>query len=164
MNYIIEKLKKEHWQRVSEIYLDGIKTGISTFQSELPNWEEWNASNLENCRLIAISNEEVLGWVALRATSARIVYSGVAEISIYISSKYRGMGIGKKLLENIVEVSEEKGIWTLQSTIIKQNLASVSLHKSVGFREVGYRENLGKMKDGKWHDVFLMERRSQKVF
>ncbi|SHH77313.1 GNAT family N-acetyltransferase [Clostridium grantii] len=163
MEYIIEDMKYNHWESVSKIYLDGIKTGISTFQSELPNWEEWDSANLKSCRLVAVYNDQVIGWVALRSTSNRIVYSGVAEISIYVCSKYRGLGVGKKLLESVIKASEQVGIWTLQSTIIKENIGSLSLHRSVGFREVGYREKLGRMKDGRWHDVYLMEKRSEKI-
>ena len=48
--------------------------------------------------------------------------------------------------------SEENGYWTLQSGIIRENIASLTLHKKCGFREIGYREKLGMMDNGKWHD------------
>ena len=68
-------------------------------------------------------------------------------------------GVGKALLRALIESSEGCGIWTLQAGIFPENAASIALHKSLGFREVGRRERIGKMKDF-WRDVVLLERRS----
>lgn len=165
MEYIIEEMKASDWDQVKNIYLEGIKTGIATFQSEddLPTWELWNNGHISSCRLVARSGEEILGWVALNPYSSRSVYSGVAEVSIYLGEKYKGLGIGTALLENLVVLSEINGFWTLQAGITRENNASISLHKKCGFREVGIREKIGKMKSGKWHDTVLMERRSSIV-
>lgn len=71
------------------------------------------------------------------------------------------MGIGKALLNELIPLSEDNGFWTLQAGIIRENTASWELHKKCGFREIGFRERVGRMPDGKWHDVILMERRSK---
>jgi phosphinothricin acetyltransferase len=105
----------------------------------------------------------VLGWVAISPTSSRPCYSGVAELSIYISESSRGSGLGAALLMEAVKQSEENGIWTLHSGIIRDNTKSISLHKKCGFREIGVREKVAKMPNGKWHDVMLMERRSKVI-
>ena len=107
--------------------------------------------------------EKILGWVALSPVSSRCVYTGVAEVSIYIGEEYKGMGVGTALLNRLIECSEEEGYWTLQAGIIKENIPSRMLHKKCGFREIGYRERPGKMNNGKWHDVILVERRSSIV-
>jgi len=112
---------------------------------------------------VARSGEKILGWVALSPVSSRCVYAGVAEVSIYIGDEYKGMGVGTALLNNLIKQSEEEGYWTLQSGIIKENLPSRMLHKKCGFREIGYRERVGKMDNGKWHDVILVEHRSKLV-
>ncbi len=70
----------------------------------------------------------------------------------------RGRGVGKVLLQALVAESEREDFWTLQAGIFPENVASVVLHKASGFREVGYRERLGKM-DGVWRDLVLLERR-----
>jgi L-amino acid N-acyltransferase YncA len=101
----------------------------------------------------------VLGWAALSAVSSRLVYAGVAEISVYVASSARGCGVGKALLQALVEESEANGIWTLQAGIFPENAASISLHKSCGFREVGVRRRIGKL-GVRWRDVLLLERRS----
>lgn len=163
MNYIIDEMNESDWQQVSEIYLAGIKTEIATFQSDVPNWEEWDKGHLTSCRFVARSGEEILGWVALSPVSSRCVYAGVVDVSIYISDKHRGKGVGSSLLNNLIQQSEKEGYWTLQSGIIKDNIPSRMLHKKCGFREIGYRERIGRMNNGKWHDVILMERRSKLI-
>ena len=113
-------------------------------------------------RLVAISTEGIGGWAALSPVSARPVYAGVAEVSVYVEEGGRGRGVGTLLLEALVKESEKIGVWTLQASIFPENAASVSLHKSFGFREVGTRERIGKMK-GVWRDTVLFERRSKLV-
>ncbi|PRR77895.1 GNAT family N-acetyltransferase [Clostridium luticellarii] len=163
MNFNIEEMTEKHWKEVSKIYLEGINTGKATFQTEVPTWQDWNNSHIDLCRLAACSDDKVLGWAALSSISSRCVYAGVAEVSIYIGKEYRGKGIGTALLKNLIKLSEENGFWTLQSVIIKENIGSITLHKKCGFRKVGIRERLGKMSNGVWHDVVLMEHRSKSV-
>jgi phosphinothricin acetyltransferase len=163
MNYIIDSMKESDWKQVSEIYLDGIKTELATFQSEVPTWEDWDKGHVEACRFVARLEDTILGWVAMSPVSSRCVYAGVAEVSVYIHSDYKGIGVGTALLDQIIEEAEKQGFWTLQSGIIKENISSRMLHKKCGFREIGYRERVGKMKNGTWHDVVLMERRSKNI-
>lgn len=163
MSYSIVEMKSQYWNHVANIYFEGIKTKIATFQTEVPTWEEWDNSHLKICRLVAKNEHDILGWVALSPTSSRCVYKGVAEVSLYISQEYRGKGIGTELLKHVVDLSEKNNIWTLQSGIIRENKESVRLHEKCGFRHLGVRERVGKMQDGTWHDVVLMERRSKIV-
>ncbi|CAB1246084.1 GNAT family N-acetyltransferase [Clostridium sp. HV4-5-A1G] len=163
MNCKIEKMTERHWREVSKIYLEGINTGRSTFQTEVPKWPDWDNSHIKSCRLIACLDNRVLGWAALSPISSRCVYAGVAEVSIYIGKEYRGKGMGTALLKNLIKLSEQSGFWTLQSAVIKENTGSIALHKKCGFRKIGIREKLGKMNNGLWHDVVLMERRSKLV-
>lgn len=163
MDYSIREMKPEDWDSVAKIYKEGIDTGKSTFQVEIPNFEEWDNSHMKICRLVAYDGDSILGWAALSPTSSRCVYRGVAEISIYIGEVCRGKGVGKNLLNNLIKLSEQNGIWTLQSGIIRENSSSIALHESCGFRKLGIREKIGKMPNGVWHDVVLMERRSNTV-
>ena len=160
MNYTIEEMKASDWEEVAQIYLEGINTGIATFQNSIPNFEDWDNSHIKSCRLVAKSEGKVLGFAALSPTSSRPVYSGVAEVSIYIEEIHKGLGIGHALMTNIIKLSEENNFWTLQSGIIRENAASIELHKKCGFREIGIREKVAKMDNGIWHDTVLMERRS----
>jgi phosphinothricin acetyltransferase len=150
---------RDHWIDVRAIYLEGIATGDATFQQVAPDWDEWDAGHLPACRLVALGEAGVVGWAALSAVSRRPVYAGVAEVSVYVAEQARRRGAGRTLLAQLIRQSEQAGFWTLQAGIFPENVASIALHKSQGFRLVGIRERLGQM-NGRWRDVCLMERRS----
>jgi len=95
----------------------------------------------------------------LSPVSARHVYRGVAEVSVYVAAAARGRSVGKALLNALVRGSEVNGVWTLQAGIFPENSGSLALHQSCGFREVGVRRRIGKLGDA-WRDVLLLERRS----
>lgn len=158
----ITSLEEIHYPEVAAIYLEGIATGQATFQTEAPSWSEWNESHLPHSRLVAVENNFVAGWAALTNVSGRCVYAGVAEVSVYIGENFRGKGIGNLLLQKLITESEVNNIWTLQSGIFPENKASLDLHYKNGFRLVGKRERIGKMKNT-WRDTLILERRSQLV-
>lgn len=160
MKLAIRPMNERDWPDVAEIYRQGIATGKATFQSDTPEYREWDASHLPTCRFVAIAAEKVAGWAALSGVSSRCVYKGVAEVSIYIAEQVRKNGIGQKLLNYLIEQSEKAGIWTLQSGIMSDNLASIRLHEKCGFRKVGYRERIGRDISGVWRSTVLMEKRS----
>ncbi len=158
----IHLIEENNYTAVTKIYLEGIATGHATFQTQAPTWGNWDKSHLPFCRLAAFENGEMLGWAALSPVSARCVYVGVAEVSIYVASSVRGKGIGKILFAQLIKESEENGMWTLQSAIFPENESSIKLHEGMGFRKIGYREKIGKMNDV-WIDNVIMERRSKIV-
>jgi L-amino acid N-acyltransferase YncA len=173
MDCVIIPMSQDSWPAVREIYRQGIATGNATFETELPSWEKWDGGHRKDCRLLAVAHRDdvaselseppdkanILGWAALSAVSARGVYAGVAEVSVYIAATARGLGAGKALLQALVRESEANGVWTLQAGIFPENTASIALHKSCGFRKVGVRRRIGKLRDA-WRDVLLLERRS----
>jgi phosphinothricin acetyltransferase len=160
--YRIEEMRAEDWPQVRDIYMEGIITGNATFETETPDWQQWDREHLSSCRFVARDDESMKGWAALKPVSSRHAYRGVAEVSVYVKESARGRGCGRRLLEALISSSEQNGIWTLQAGILAENLPSLELHRRCGFREVGRRERIGKLKD-KWRDVVLMERRSRAV-
>jgi L-amino acid N-acyltransferase YncA len=162
LDFDIKTMRSEDWPAVQEIYSQGIATGNATFETETPEWTKWDQGHLQVCRLVAVNSEGILGWAALSPVSTRRVYSGVAEVSVYVAATARGQGVGTLLLQSLVEQSEACGVWTLQAGIFPENVPSVALHKSCGFREVGLRQKLGQ-RSGVWRDVLLLERRSSRV-
>jgi phosphinothricin acetyltransferase len=155
----IRTLGEADWPAIRAIYLEGIATGHATFETDAPSWESWDTTHFPAPRLVAVSDERVIGWAALGRISTRAVYAGEAEVSIYVADGSRGLGVGRALLLKLIADSEAGDIWTLQANIFPENTASLALHKSCGFREVGRRERIGKMK-GVWRDTILLERRS----
>ena len=150
------------WSDVRRIYAEGIATGNATFETDPPPWESWDAAHREDCRFVARDGSAVVGWAALSRISDRCAYGGVAEVSVYVADAARGRGVGRALLAELVKASEEAGLWTLQAGIFPENAASLAIHHGCGFRTVGIRERLGKMR-GTWRDVALLERRSPRV-
>ena len=147
------------WQPVREIYLEGLATGLASFETDVPEWEHWDETHLADCRFVAWQGDRLLGWAAVSPVSSRCVYGGVGEVSVYVGERARGQGVGRRLLSVLVDASERAGLWTLQAGIFPENVASVTLHEKCGFRVVGRRERLGQLQ-GVWRDVLLLERRS----
>lgn len=162
MNVEIKKMRPEDWKQVSRIYDEGTDTGNANFEVALPSWDEWILKQVPGCSIVAIKDDVIVGWASLSIYSEREVYNGVAEDSVYVTKEYRRKGVGDILLEKIIALSEEKGIWTLQARIFPENRESIALHQKHAFKIVGTHEKLGKM-DGQWRDVTLMERRSKKL-
>jgi phosphinothricin acetyltransferase len=152
------------WPAVARIYQAGIDTGDATFEHLVPSWEDWSRARLAQPRLVARDESgEVRGWAALSLVSARAVYRGVGAISIYVDPACVRRGVGGALLNALIEASEQAGMWTLEAGIFPENRASVALHARCGFQLVGVRRRIGQMRDGRWRDVALYERRSLTV-
>lgn len=156
------KIDKTNFFSVAQIYKEGIDTGNATFETNIPLFGEWDKKHLPFGRIVTVENGSILGWASLSPVSLRDVYAGVAEVSVYVALSAQGKGVGTKLLKNLIEISESQGIWTLQCGIMRENMASLQLHKNCGFREIGYREKVGKLGDV-WRDNIIMERRSKIV-
>jgi L-amino acid N-acyltransferase YncA len=154
----IEPLREADWPVVAAIFAEGIATRLATFETAVPTWQDWDASHLADHRLVASDATDIVGWAALSPYSHRPAYTGVAEVSVYVADRARGRGVGRKLLAALVESARGGGLWTLQAGIFPENEASLALHRSLGFRDVGVRERIGRL-DGEWRDVVLLELR-----
>ncbi|MFC0624346.1 GNAT family N-acetyltransferase [Kribbella deserti] len=163
---LIEPMAAADWPAVEAIYAEGIATGVATFEAEPPSWETFDQGRLPGHRLVARAAEDgpVLGWIAITPVSTRAVYAGVVEHSVYVAEAAAGQGVGRALLQALIDSTEAAGIWTIQSGIFPQNTASLALHKALGFRVIGTRERVGRMPQGplagQWLDVIALERRS----
>jgi L-amino acid N-acyltransferase YncA len=157
----LRDLRPEDWPAVRAIYEEGIRGGDATFETEPPSWDRFDAAH-PDLRLVAERDGSVVGWAALAPVSARRCYRGVAEVSVYVAEAARGAGLGRELLAELVERSEQAGYWTLTAGVFSENEASLRMYTACGFREVGIREQLGEL-HGVWRDVVLLERRSELV-
>lgn len=162
--FSIAALTAEHAAEVLAIYREGIESGYATFETSVPDWPTWDQKFLPHCRLVVLNDQNrPLAWAALSRASSRAPYHGVAELSIYVGAANRGLGLGSRLLEALIACSEQHGFWTLQAVVLAPNKASIQLHLHAGFRQVGFREKIAKLR-GEWLDSILLERRSQKIF
>lgn len=166
--FAVETLTEAHADDVLAIYRAGIDEGDATFETAAPSWEEFDAAKLPDHRFVAVEPQSphtpprVLGWIAVAPVSARPVYAGVVEHSVYVHPAARGRGVARALLDTLIASTEAAGIWTIRAGVFPENTASIALHLRAGFRVLGTSERLGKQ-DGVWRDVRYLERRSPVV-
>jgi phosphinothricin acetyltransferase len=159
----VRDLRPEDWPEVARIYEAGIRGGNATLETDVPEWDAWAGAHRPNCRLVATAGDgRVVGWAALSSVSERCCYEGVAEVSVYVAPDAQGHGVGRALLERLIDESERAGIWTLQTGVFPENTSSRGLLRRFGFRVVGTQERIGRL-HGAWRDVVLLERRSEVV-
>jgi L-amino acid N-acyltransferase YncA len=159
---MIRKFTKDDWKAVAEIYAQGLLTRQATFETEVPEYDAWIKKFRADLLWVAENSGSIVGWAGLQPVSARKVYEGVMEVTIYVHRDSTGRGLGHQLMKHLILQSENVGIWTLFASIFSENLPSIRLHESNGFRHIGFRERIAKL-DGQWKDTFLYERRSKVV-
>jgi phosphinothricin acetyltransferase len=163
MSITVRAMRVEDADRVLAIYQAGLDAGNASFETQAPSWPAFDTGKLADHRLVAVDDARiVVGWVAVSAVSARAVYAGVVEHSVYVDPAAQGRGVGRVLLDALITSSEAAGIWTIQSGVFPENVASLRLHHDAGFRTVGVRERVGRH-HGTWRDVILIERRSPAI-
>jgi len=161
-------MRPADWPAVRAVYAAGIATGDATFEVDPPaTWADFDGARLPGHRFVAVTTAgtgagPILGWVSASPVSTRAVYAGVVEHSVYVDPAAAGRGVGRALLGELIESTERAGIWTIQSAIFPENVASLALHRRAGFRVVGSRERIARQ-HGRWRDVLLLERRSPAI-
>jgi L-amino acid N-acyltransferase YncA len=145
---------------IADIYNQGIADRGATFETE-PRSAADIAARLDDTEryplLVAVDGTSVVGWAGLSTYRPRACYSGVAEFSIYLDRAARRRGVGRDLLNALIESAKDRGYWKIVSRIFPFNAASRALCRSCGFREVGVYEKHGRL-DGHWLDVIIVER------
>ncbi len=146
---------------IAAIYNQGIAERTATFETEPRSATDILAKLARAARrpqLVAASaNGSVVGWAGLSDYRPRDCYAGIGEFSVYVDRGARGAGLGRSLLEALVEAARECGDWKLVSRVFAFNRASLSMCRACGFREVGIYEKHGRL-DGCWLDVVIVER------
>jgi L-amino acid N-acyltransferase YncA len=160
----VRPMTEADWPAVRTIYAEGIATNDATLEAQPPaSWDAWSAGRRPDCRFVALRDGAIVGWVALSPWSSRAVYAGVAWESVYVAETARGTGVGRALLEHVIAASEDSDIWTLIAGVQIENAASLALHERTGFRRIGVQERVGRDPAGRWRDVVLLERRSERT-
>ncbi len=145
---------------ITEIYNEAILHTVATFDTQVKTVEEQRAWFEEHGPkspiIVAEEGGIVMGWASLSRWSDRCAYSETAEVSLYVGESYRGKGIGRKLMEAIIEEGWKAGFHVVVARIAEGNEASVALHESVGFEHIGVMREVGR-KFGKILDVHMMQ-------
>ncbi len=157
-------MQESDWQIIAQYYDEGIKSDIMTFQPQVPDWQEFIASRPPESRIVGLTEtNEIFGWACLSQISKRHHYRGVQEVSICLGQKFRHQGLGKPLLQNLINLSESLGIWALHSSVFNENQASIKIHLANGFKILGIQEKIAQMQDGRWRDTTILYRRSPHI-
>lgn len=154
---MIQVMELTHIPEVISIYAQGIALGYATFETKVPTVEQFDAKYHPTLRFVAVEDEKVRGWISITPYSAREVYQGAAELSVYVAPEAKGKGIGLALMQQLEQEAKKQNYWLLQGSIIASNTASIALHKKAGYRQVGTRIGIAK-RDGQWLNTVLMEK------
>ena len=143
------------------IYNQGIADRMATLEIEPRTAEErraWMAARSpRHPVLVAEADGGVIGWASLNAFNPRPAYDFVADFSVYVDRGWRGRGMGRRLLERLIEVARVLGYHKLVLAALARNVAGRALYERVGFAEVGVYREQGRL-DGEWVDVLIMEK------
>ena len=146
---------------ICEIYNQGIEDRLATLETERRTPEErqqWIAAKSERHPVIVAEHEgQITGWGSLNVFNARPAYRHVADFSVYVERAWRGKGVGRVLLERLVELGRELGYHKLVLSAFPFNTAGVALYERLGFRTVGIYREQGLL-DGRWVDTIIMEK------
>jgi phosphinothricin acetyltransferase len=157
----IRPAKIDDLNEITEIYNEAILKTVATFDTEektIAERKKWfNEHGKKNPIVVAEEHSNILGWAALSKYSTRCAYSDTAEISLYVKEEFQDRGIGKKLMEKIVQEGKNAGLHVIIARITDGNEKSIHLHKLVDFEHVGIMKEVG-WKFGKILDVYLMQK------
>ncbi|MDD5191227.1 MAG: GNAT family N-acetyltransferase [Dehalococcoidales bacterium] len=157
---IIRKALPEDIAGITEIYNEAILNTDATFDTQpktLSEQRKWyKAHGPRNPIMVAEENGVILGWGSLSEWSTRCAYAETAEISLYIRREYRRQGLGKKLMQALINEGKRAGLHTILSRITGGNEVSVKLHRQYGFEHIGTMREVGNKRD-KLLDVEMMQ-------
>jgi phosphinothricin acetyltransferase len=159
--FTIRKATPEDLGVITEIYNEAILHTDATFDTKPKTIDEqkswFDSHDQRHPILVVLQKGVVAGWASLSKWSDRCAYSDTAEVSLYVKQEHRGKGVGKKLLQAIIEEGEKTGLHTVIARIAEGNEPSLNLFKSEGFEHVGVMKEVGQ-KLGKRLDVHVMQR------
>jgi phosphinothricin acetyltransferase len=146
--------------RITEIYNEAVRTTTGTFDTEPRTLEDrtrwFHAHDDRHPVLVAETRAEAVGWGALSAWSDRRAYEETGEVSIYVAEAFRGQGVGKALLSEILQEAPGLGYHSVLARISEGNEASLGLHRRAGFAPVGVMREVG-VKFGRRLDVHVLQ-------
>jgi L-amino acid N-acyltransferase len=146
---------------ITGIYNEAILTTTATFDKEpktTASQRKWfKAHGPKNPIVVAVEGGKVVGWASLSAYSDRCAYAGTAEISVYVKESFRNQGVGKQLMQAVLDAGKKAGLHTVISRIAGGNNVSIDLHHQFGFTDIGVMKEVGS-KFGQLLDVYLLQK------
>ena len=156
-NVTLVSAQSEHVTAIASIYNQALITRTATFETK-PRTEQQIAAWLDDevPVQIAVTDGTVAGFSKISTYRDRDCYAGIREYSVYVNKERRRCGVGRALMEALIDKCRKAGVWKLVSRIFPENIASIELARQAGFRVVGIYEKHGQL-DGKWKDCVIVE-------
>lgn len=144
------------------IYNPVVLTSTATFDLVPRTLEEQRAwiDDRTGARIILVAVDDdgdVAGYSALSPYRERAAYSTTVEDSVYVRADHQGRGVGRVLLDELVETARAHGFHAMMARIVSDHEASIGLHAACGFEVIGREREVGR-KFRRWLDVTTMQR------
>jgi phosphinothricin acetyltransferase len=144
------------------IYNQGIADRVATLETELRTPEErrqWLAARGPRHPVLVAEDGTgaVVGWGSLNVYNPREAYRHVADFSVYVERAWRGRGVGRRLLAELIERARTIGYHKMMLSAFPTNTSGVALYERMGFVKVGVLHEMGQL-DGRWVDTLIMEK------
>lgn len=148
-------------EELLDIYAPYVRDTAITFEYTVPTLEEFRARMNKTLTkypyLVAIQNDEILGYTHASEFKSRAAYDWAVETTIYVKQETRKSGIGKKLYLALEEVLKRQHICNLYACIAYPNPGSISFHEHLGYQTIGHFSKCG-YKLETWYDMIWMEK------
>ncbi len=147
-------------EAIIRIYNYAIINTTATFDTRpktVKSQEKWFYKHSGKYPIIVAENEGgVIGWASLSRWSDRCAYDNTAEISVYVDKDNQSIGIGNRLIAEIIKIARKNKLHVIIARIAGENEISVHLHKKYGFTYAGSLKEVG-FKFNRYIDVHLMQ-------
>lgn len=144
-----------------EIYNAEVTGSTVTFDLVPRSLEEQQAwlDDRSGAMAVVVAEVEgrVVGFASLSPYRDRPAYATTVEDSVYVHAEFRGRGVARALLAELLDIAATRGFHAVMARIVGGHDASIGLHDSLGFTIVGTEREVGR-KFGKWLDVVIMQR------
>lgn len=153
---MIRRVKLEDAKAITTIYNEYVEHSVVTFDTEPLREEDMRSRIAEIATrfpyFVYEEDGRVTGYCYAHLWKERDAYKHTLETTVYMAPGYLGKGIGKMLMQRLIEECKREGYHALVACITEGNAASDSLHLGLGFKQVSHFEKVG-LKFGRWLDV-----------
>ncbi|WOE30945.1 MULTISPECIES: N-acetyltransferase family protein [unclassified Acinetobacter] len=163
MSFIIRSAELLDLPAIQAIYNPEVLEGLATWNEQPFELEHFKNVLIklqqQNYPLLVIENtqtQEIAGYADYAPFRSFTGYRFTVEHSVYIAPKYSRQGLGRRLLEALIQHAQQNHVHVMIAAIDHENLASIHLHQKLGFQQTGYMPEVG-YKFGSWRDLVLMQ-------
>ncbi len=146
-------------EAIRTIYNAAVATPF-TFDLRPRSLEEQQAWLLErsgaHAAIVAVDDDQVVGFASLSSYRDRPAYATTVEDSVYVHQDQRGRGVGRLLLDELLDLARNHGFHCVIARIVATNEPSIALHRAAGFDLVGVEREVGR-KHRTWLDVVELQ-------